>query len=115
MQYDIRAQERIQESSEGFLMWLLWRQREGLTHYTVGEEQWELVFTNKFRQLLTLSVVYIKKEHIRTLWSLHWMFPPEKKQLKQDKFFQTALLFVMPIRVKQLPLRMEKLVSTPNI
>lgn len=47
MQYDIRAQERIQESSEGFLMWLLWRQREGLTHYTVGEEQWELVFTNK--------------------------------------------------------------------
>jgi hypothetical protein len=47
MQYDIRAQERIQESSEGFLMWLLWRQREGLTHYESGEEQWELVFTNK--------------------------------------------------------------------
>ena len=49
MQYDIRAQDRVAEHGEGFLMWLLWAQRQAKPHIAVHAlgEEWEVNFSDK--------------------------------------------------------------------
>ncbi len=49
MQYDIRAQDRVVEHGEGFLMWLLWTQRQAKPHISVRalDEEWEVNFSDK--------------------------------------------------------------------
>jgi hypothetical protein len=49
MQYDIRAQDRVAEHGEGFLMWLLWTQRRATTHIPVQTpgEEWGVTFSDK--------------------------------------------------------------------
>jgi len=56
MQYDIRAQDRVVEHGEGFLMWLLWTQRQAKPHISVSTYsgtpwavslEWEVNFSDK--------------------------------------------------------------------